>query len=70
MCGGMKFVDLSKILTNDELTEIIELVKDEQANQNHYLRDTRIATSTDYEIQKSIERLEVILQKLENVRSG
>jgi hypothetical protein len=70
MCGGMKIVDLRKIFDDNEITTLVEMVRKEQSNQNYWLRNTQVLTGADYEIQKSIERLEVILQKLENIRNG
>jgi hypothetical protein len=69
MCGGMKIVDMSKILDQDELTILIGMVTKEIDNRFYNLRVVNV-TNGDEELARSIVRLEVVLDKLENIRSG
>jgi len=69
MCGGMKFVDLGKILTNDELTLLIDLVRKSQDNQIYCLKENN-PTIGDFMLTDSVFNLEKLLKKLETIRSG
>lgn len=69
MCGGMKFVDLSKVFTNDELTVLIDLVRKSQDNQIYCMKENN-PTIGDFMLKESVLNLEKILKKLEMVRSA
>lgn len=69
MCGGMKSYPGKSGFTSDELTLLIGMIMKEQDNQIHCLKIVNM-TKGDVELSKSIVRLEAILKKLENLRSG
>ena len=69
MCGGMKYYPGRSDLTVDELTLLIGMVSKEQDNQIHCLKIVNM-TKGDVGLARSIGRLENLLKKLEQLRSG